>query len=284
MSKLIFDEATHTYTVDGVPLKSTTQVLAELGVSPSYSGIKQSILDAAAKYGNEVHEREEAAAVGLTAPTPVTDLLPKGQEWGSEIQFYDVEHRIAGTCDLISPEYLIDIKTTAKLHEKSVQLQCSIYAMLADWNESSFGLKNIGVLWLPKKGEPVYKPLELDCKAAITVLDYSGGFVSLELAKSRLIELGYIERPTPIIEGVDELAARYIEIKAKQAALDKELEEVKALVTPILENGGGRHEGLFKATYTSSERKSYDTKKAIEDGINLDAYLKISTVNTLKIS
>lgn len=283
MSKLIFDEATHTYAVDGVPLKSTTQVLAELGVSPSYSGIKTSILDAAAKYGNEVHEREEAAAVGLTAPTPVTDLLPKGQEWGSEIQFYDKHFQIAGTCDLISDDWLVDIKTTAKLHEKSVQLQCSVYVLLSGISKHS-SIKNIGVLWLPKKGKPEFIPLMLDFKAAHAVLDYSGGISSLETAKDILIELGYIERPTPIIEGVDELAARYVDIKAKQAALDKELQEVKDLVTPILENGGGKHEGLFKATYTSSERKSYDTKKAIEDGINLDAYLKTSTVNTLKIS
>lgn len=282
MNELIFDELTHTYTYGGKELKSVTTLLRELGVSPAYSNIKQSILEAAAKYGNEQHEVIEAAAIGLADPCPDSLLLPvlkDGDSWRSEVRYFDPSSMLAGTGDLESDEYIVDIKTTAKLHNMSVQLQCSVYVLLSGKHD-----RNIGVLWVPKKGEHICVPLTLDLEAANIVLEYSAGNWSKEIAVAELIKRGYIEQPIPLIVGADELAGEYLRLKKKIDDLTEKQDVIKESLKKVLTDGGGKHEGLFKATYSESSRTTYDAKQMASDGIDLSKYEKVSSSYRLNVS
>lgn len=55
---LQFDERTHTYTLNGIPLPSVTTVMKPLS-SAYYGGINEDILNTAAKRGTAVHEAIE---------------------------------------------------------------------------------------------------------------------------------------------------------------------------------------------------------------------------------
>ena len=56
---LIFDETNHKYFLDGKELKSTTRLLADQHLSPSYDGVDEETLKKAVAYGNQVHKEIE---------------------------------------------------------------------------------------------------------------------------------------------------------------------------------------------------------------------------------
>jgi len=125
-----FDEATHTYTVDGQPFASVTQLIKEFGM---YGDAARWFDEYSSDRGSKVHE---AVRLHLDGTLDVNSLdpviLPYYQAWmkfEKESDFYPayIEHtminegiKVAGRADLIGPfggkAAIIDIKTSATPH------------------------------------------------------------------------------------------------------------------------------------------------------------------------
>lgn len=152
---LEFDEATHTYTLDGARVPSVTQVLDRLG---TYAGIPADVLARKAEigdavhYATELHDRDELDAA--TVPDEIAGYLIAWLKFrdqtGFEPEFieqrvFSSTFRYAGTCDRIGTfsalrgvkpaEYaLIDLKCTYRILP-AVGAQLAAYRHA--WNESA---------------------------------------------------------------------------------------------------------------------------------------------------
>lgn len=163
--RIEFNAENHSYTVDGKPVISVTQLLKKHGLSPDYSAVSDTVLNKAADKGTLIHEEitnyVENGDIGFTEELQdfirlcnENKLYPSGAECkvGNDI--------VAGTYDLICEDGLKEIKTTSVIHTKSVRWQLSIYTFLEFYGDKPFYEKNkIGVFHLVNGGK--YIPLEL---------------------------------------------------------------------------------------------------------------------------
>lgn len=136
-----FDPASHTYTTeDGKILISVTQLLHKHGLSPSFEGIPEAVLEKAAERGTEIHAEFEdlvntngdAMVFSDEALWFKDKILPFGV-WESEQMVWTEDDILAyaGTIDLIlhrpdGSTVLFDIKT-GKVYQDSVAWQLSLY-------------------------------------------------------------------------------------------------------------------------------------------------------------
>lgn len=146
MATLVFDEATHTYLVDGVRVPSVTQVLKPLY---SFDGIPNAVLNAKAALGTAVHQAcelldnddlDEESDEGLEALAPIAGYLAGYKKFKAEKKPVVIEnetrlfhpvHRYAGTIDrrylIENATWDIDLKTTAAM-SPIVGLQTAAYS------------------------------------------------------------------------------------------------------------------------------------------------------------
>lgn len=109
MSELLFDEATHTYTVGGVVIPSVTQILAPLN---DFSMVSPADLEYARQLGTAVHKATELYDAGdLDESTVPAVVQPYLDAWirlrrelpfeilGMEKRVYHPAHRYCGTYD-----------------------------------------------------------------------------------------------------------------------------------------------------------------------------------------
>jgi hypothetical protein len=137
---IIFDEANHTYTLNGKQLISVTQLLRKHGLSTDYSMVDDDVLNAKAERGTLIHKEIEnyikTGAEGFTdeldgykALMSVLNLTPLASE---KKVYNDI---VAGTVDLIAASQdgivIVDYKTCARLDKRTIAWQLSIYAYLA---------------------------------------------------------------------------------------------------------------------------------------------------------
>lgn len=139
---ITFIKETHTYLFNGKELKSCTQLLSEVGISPSYEKVNEELLNQARERGEQVHkEIEDYSKLGInTESHELTNFIKFLYEnnyevVGSEVIVHNDDY--AGTIDLIllditNDKYIIaDIKTTSVIHTESVSWQNSIYIYLS---------------------------------------------------------------------------------------------------------------------------------------------------------
>lgn len=136
-----FDPATHRYTVNGQVWPSVTQILE---IYDLYRGVPRNVLDAAAAFGNAVHEACHLDNQGRLDNASLDRYLqPYVQAWrawqadtnavivASELRV--VNHRLTycGTLDAIARiggvEHLVDIKTSVEI-PPTVGAQTAAYA------------------------------------------------------------------------------------------------------------------------------------------------------------
>jgi hypothetical protein len=128
-TQLQFDEASHTYTVNGVHWPSVTQVLEPLQL---LDGIPQNILDAAAQFGNHVHQACHLYDLGRLDEDDLDEpLRPYLEGWkaflrdtgafvsNSEQRILHPKLKYAGTLDKTilwkERRYVLDIKSGAEV-------------------------------------------------------------------------------------------------------------------------------------------------------------------------
>lgn len=109
MPELLFDEATHTYRVDGVVVPSVTQILAPLN---DFSMVSPADLEYARQLGTAVHKATELYDAGDLDESTVPEVVqPYLDAWirlrrelpfeilGMEKRVYHPAHRYCGTYD-----------------------------------------------------------------------------------------------------------------------------------------------------------------------------------------
>ena len=155
-SKVIFDEAKHTYTApDGRKLSGVTPIISWM-YPTTYAGISDEVLRAAAEYGTMVHKACEAADNGIVASD---DFVSQYLELKKDNNLYTIANeylvddgRIASSIDVVAEGkdgiWLLDIKTTSSLHHENVRLQLSIYAYLAE--RFDIDAKRLAAVWIPR--------------------------------------------------------------------------------------------------------------------------------------
>ena len=141
-----FDPKTHTYVVDGKKLPSVTQVMKRMS-DDSYSGIPSNIMEVASDRGSRVHKAIDDY-ISLGEFIDEDDVKPyfKGflnavNELGLKILSSEkllTNGVFCGTVDAIvefkGKRYLVDWKTTTKIHENLVSIQFAGYRELCAFN------------------------------------------------------------------------------------------------------------------------------------------------------
>lgn len=181
MSKVQFDEATHTYTLDGVELPSVTHIIRYLAVDKANNADHNMALMARER-GSAVHE----ATVMYDYSGEIPDDFPA--EYAPYLEAYVqfvrdykpgwelIEHQMgnatlgfAGTLDrfgVIDNEWcILDIKTSYKVDIPSLSAQLAAYSVLLR-NEQFERLENAKIrhlgLQLMRTGK--YRLYETDCE------------------------------------------------------------------------------------------------------------------------
>lgn len=136
-----FDEATHTYSIDGVEVPSVTKICSILTADKYGEG--SGAVEGARARGTAVHELCEAYDYGVLDEVP-GELAGYVQAWAAfcrdyrpkwlyiEHQMYSKAFEFAGTCDRIGiidgKQTIVDIKTTASMDRASkVSLAAQLY-------------------------------------------------------------------------------------------------------------------------------------------------------------
>lgn len=183
-SPVIFDEAAHTYTLEGVRLSGVTAIVKWM-FPDTYKDIPQSVLEKAAEHGSLIHKKcEQYDNCGFGDDLPeVRDYVRLKRENGlttiENEYLVDDGKDIASSIDVVfdkdgSGMYsLADIKTTSKIHKDNVTLQLSIYAYLFEKCNKGKKVGRLFVIWLPKEQYGTAELMELkrigsaDCKKIV---------------------------------------------------------------------------------------------------------------------
>ena len=156
-----FLEDVHTYVCDGVIIPSVSELI-RFKFPEAYKGIPERILKRKADYGTKVHrtieeyvngtplEEIEQRNIDPNVKIAVEQFITLRKKWAFYVkdmeQIVCYKNKYAGTYDIrCEDDYLIDIKTTAELHEEWLRWQLSLY-YLALGVKKDYGF----CLWLPK--------------------------------------------------------------------------------------------------------------------------------------
>lgn len=150
--EIIFDEAEHTYLVDGVEVPSVTTILQPLA-NRAYSSVNPSVLEYARNRGATVHEALEVYDLGgeLEVVPETEGYIRAYLEWeqiyrprwtGVEQIVYSVGDKYIGTLDRIgtlngSEFAIVDLKTSTPTKEALVSVCCQTAAYAMAYTEQS---------------------------------------------------------------------------------------------------------------------------------------------------
>ena len=181
LSKVVFDELEHTYTLDGKKLSGVTALLHRQLFVSKYDGIPKAVMDAAAERGNAIHrqiEMYESFGQG-TFDDEVNAYIKLKGKYGfetiaTEWLVSDNEH-VASSIDVIFDTgkglVLCDIKTTSKLDMEYLSWQLSIYKYLLLLDNPKTKVGWLFACWLPKKQYGTPKMVEVREKPVEWVKD-----------------------------------------------------------------------------------------------------------------
>jgi len=181
LSKVVFDELEHTYTLEGKKLSGVTALLHRQLFVSKYDGIPKAVMDAAAERGNAIHrqiEMYESFGQG-TFDDEVNAYIKLKGKYGfetiaTEWLVSDNEH-VASSIDVIFDTgkglVLCDIKTTSKLDMEYLSWQLSIYKYLLLLDNPKAKVGWLFACWLPKKQYGTPKMVEVREKPVEWVKD-----------------------------------------------------------------------------------------------------------------
>ena len=161
-TKIEFLEDVHTYVYDGVIIPSVSDII-RFHFPDAYKGIPESVLKKKATYGTKVHqtieafvrkeitmEEIQAKKMDPNIKIAVEQFETLRKKWAFLVkdmeQIVTYKGRYAGTYDIRTiDDCIIDLKTTAELHEDWLALQLGLYQLGAGIaNEHAY------CIWLPK--------------------------------------------------------------------------------------------------------------------------------------
>ena len=187
LSKVVFDEIEHTYTIGNKQLSGVTALLKRQLFPDKYDGISDAVLKAAAERGNAIHRQIELfeSFGGEDYDDEVNEYIrlksknnfvTLATEWlvsdnknvASSIDVvFSKELKYLSEKSWLSELYLCDIKTTSRLDVEYLSWQLSIYKYLLLLDNPKAKVAGLIACWLhkPMYGKPKMvvvpeKPLE----------------------------------------------------------------------------------------------------------------------------
>lgn len=153
-SGVVFDEAHHIYTLNGVELSGITGLLHERLFPHMYDGIPERTLAEAAERGKEIHSAiqvyDEQGIMGDAPAVRWYDKQHIGEHLASEYLVTD-GRQFASAIDKVyncdDGVILADIKTTSKLYIDYVSWQLSVYAYLFGLINPSVKIVGLYAIW-----------------------------------------------------------------------------------------------------------------------------------------
>lgn len=283
-SSVIFNEAEHTYTLNGKKLSGVTAIVKWL-FPDTYTDIPESVLMKAAAHGSLIHSKCE-----LYDTCGLGDDLPEVQEYIrlkaensliTEANEYLVDDGkdIASSIDVVFSKGedgcypLADIKTTSKIHVDNVTLQLSIYAYLFELCNKGKKAGKLYVIWLPKEkyGKAELMPLKrvptAACKKIIKAylakedsMPYRVKYFGEESVKNTEIEP--IEESLPV--SLKDIENKIIKLEMDIKTLDAMQKEMKAGLMALMVEHNVKKWSSERLTITrklDGTRESLDTAK-----------------------
>lgn len=256
-----FDDATHTYYLDGVRKISVTQLLTEQGIKPDFSKVpvNPQVLAFASMRGTALHEEIqhfiEEGIEGISDEFQYFKerVFPLRENWFCEVMLYCDDY--CGRCDLIGvsegeelPTLVIDTKTGSSWTKNEVAWQTSLYArcmpelVKANAEMKCLDLKNLKLIDLERVPEAEIQKM-LDCHNAGALYKPS----QLVVAEEKVIELTAMEQAVAQLEitlkelttSRDEMREEFRKLFAEQGVKEFESENLKiTYVAPSTKDGG----------------------------------------------
>lgn len=284
-SSVIFNEAEHTYTLNGKKLSGVTAIVKWL-FPDTYTDIPESVLMKAAAHGSLIHSKCE-----LYDTCGLGDDLPEVQEYirlkaenslTTEANEYLVDDGkdIASSIDVVFSKGedgcypLADIKTTSKIHVDNVTLQLSIYAYLFELCNKGKKVGKLYVIWLPKEkyGKAELMPLKrvptAACKKIIKAylakedsMPYRVKYFGVE-TKGENTEIEPIEEALPV--NLKDIENKIIKLEMDLKTLEAMQKEMKAGLMALMIEHNVKKWSSDRLTITrklDGTRESLDTAK-----------------------
>lgn len=281
LSKVVFDEIEHTYTLDGKKLSGVTALLHRQLFQSKYDGIPKDVMQAAAERGNAIHRQVEMyESFG-------------GEIWDDEVNAYiklkaknkfdtvatewlvsDNEH-VASSIDVVFQKgkdlVLCDIKTTSKLDMEYLSWQLSIYKYLLLLDNPKAKVKSLIACWLPKEQYGKPKMVEVPEKP----MEWVKELIACDARGEQWVnpEAPVVREESSLSVPVDMVTAIAEWLRAEQVAKDVK-ERLKALME---EHGVMKWENeVFTASLTAPTTSTTFDSKAFEkaDPETYEKYLK----------
>ena len=287
-SKVEFDEAAHTYHLNGKELQGITGTLIKRAFPDTYKDIPKAVLDKAAERGGMIHNSFELFCTVFGAdisqyPNPTEEI----QAFHSMLLAYDLHHveseylvtdftHFASAIDGVFADsdgniYLVDYKTTSTLHYDNVSLQLSIYARWFEQMNPDLKVKELVCMWF-KNGQSKFQPLPRVSDAKIE-----------DLISAYLNHDEHYRYEVEIPEQFSALEQEYLLLTARLDALKMRQEEVKTQLMKMMQANKQKSIKTSFASYSyisESKQSKFDSKKFKESVSDeeYNKYLKTSTV------
>lgn len=167
-SRVVFQEESHTYDLDGKKLHGVTDIVKWV-FNETYDGIPADVLQRAAERGTAVHKACELFDImGIVSPMEEREVdayrelcEANGLKALTSEYLVSNEKTTASSIDKVfEPKGdvypLADIKGTSQYHEENVALQLSIYAYLFERQNVGKRAGRLMCIWLPREqyGQP----------------------------------------------------------------------------------------------------------------------------------
>ena len=267
-SKVVFDEAAHTYHLDGKQLQGITGTLIKKAFPDTYKDIPEAVLAKAAERGGMIHNSFELFCTVFNSdikqyPEPTDEI----QAFHSMLLAFDLHHvdseylvtdeeHFASAIDGIFADsegniFLCDYKTTSTLHYDNVSLQLSIYARWFEQMNPDLKVKEIVCMWF-KDGKSKFQPLP---RVADDKID--------ELIKAYLENDDTYRYEVEIPEEFSALEQEYIFLTARIDALKIRQDEIKERLMHMMEDNKQKSVKTTSASYSyiaASTAKRFDSK------------------------
>lgn len=224
-SRVVFNQESHTYTLDGRELQGITGMLSRQLFPGKYGGVPESVLQRAAERGSFVHENCELAdSLGIVpACTEARNYVALKQRYGlvtaaNEYLVSDNEH-FASCIDVVFEAGdavcdLGDIKTTYALDKEYVSWQLSVYAVMFERQNPGIKVRKLYAIWLRGSRAEL---VEMERKPAEAIDE----LMRCEIEGRKFGEV------TEAVCKPDELPARYADAEQMIIGIDNEIKELQ---------------------------------------------------------
>ena len=285
-SKVIFNEADHTYFFDGKQLQGVTGILKRNLFADKYADVPESVLKKASEKGTMIHEACRAAdlfgmidcdeAANYVALCRSENIKPMANEY-----LVSDETDYATMIDMVDADYnLYDIKTTSVLDEDYLSWQLSINAYLFEIQNPDLKAGNLFGIWL-RNGEAKLVQVRKIDKETVEELLYCD--------KNGLPYI--VDKPANVDDAIRKLADLEQVIlvqKSEIEAIEKQQGNLKAFLLEQMEKSGVKKwetENIIVTYVAPSTRATIDSKRLKEEQPEVyNSYAKVTeTKQSLRI-